>query len=299
MAAQLRDTLLVPTDFSVVADFAIDHASEIAKIFNHKICLLHIISKKTENTPKAEELRSKLENQAGFLSKKTGLEVSYIIETGTIFRSISEVADRIHAEFIVMGIHGRKGVQHIIGSYAYKVVVSANVPVLLVKDLHHHVGYKNIVIPIDFSRRSDQKVTQAIRFSKYFGAHIRVFGFLSYNSPAYVIKKEVLLKNVAECFNQENVQVSTTLQVNPGLDWPEALIKFSKDVDADLIMIVAEKDSSLKDVFSSNLTERIIDKMETPVLTICRQCDPEPDFTREKNPLIKTFVDPMGLIKGK
>lgn len=45
MASIERDTIIVPTDFTPVADCAIDHALEIAKLFNHKVCLLHIVGK--------------------------------------------------------------------------------------------------------------------------------------------------------------------------------------------------------------------------------------------------------------
>jgi nucleotide-binding universal stress UspA family protein len=298
MTTQVRDIILVPTDFSDVAGYAIDHATEIAKIFQHKICLLHVIPKKLRETPREKQIQEKLKHMAGFLSEKSGLEVSYLVEEGSIFSSISEVADRIHAEFIVMGIHGKKGVQHIVGSYAYKVVCSANVPVLVVKHMHHHVGYANIVLPLDFSRETTQKLHQAVRFARYFNATVRVFGFLSSRNRARIIKKEALLKTVKDFFNTRDVPVTTKLLVDPGMDWPEALMQYSDDVVADLVMIVAEKGSSLSEVFSQNITERIIDKMDAPVLTICRELDLEGEG-KPRESLFKPFIDPLGLLKKR
>lgn len=288
----------MPTDFSDVASFAIDHATEIAKLFNHKICLLHIVQKHNPASVEGKNLINTLEDITSSLMAKTGLEVSYMIEEGTIFKEISKVADRILAEFIVMGIHGKKGLQHIMGSFAYKVVISANVPVLIVKHLHHHVGYDNIVVPIDFSRESTQKIQQAVRFAKYFDATVRVFGFLSTKSPARIIKKEALLKKVKDIFDVHNVKVTTSLLVEPGTDWPNALIKYSEELDADLVMIVAEKDGGLTDVFSQNSSELIIDKIDVPVLTVCRECDPDYD-EKDQESFFKTFLDPMDVIKKK
>ncbi len=293
-----RDTILVPTDFSDVSDFAIDHAVEIAKIFNHRICLLHVVSKRTPGTKRHIAIQEKLQTQADAVSRRTRLSVSFLVEAGSIFTMISEVADRIAAEFIVMGIHGKKGVQHLLGSFAYKVVCSANVPVMVVKHMHHHVGYKNIIVPIDFSRESTQKITQAILFAKYFNARVRVFGFLSSINKAKIIKKEALLKNVTDVFKKQRIPVTTDLLVKPGTDWEGALMRFAEETDADLIMIVAEKGSRIPEIFSSNSAESIIDKADVPVLTFVPQAEDQVS-TGSKKAIVRSFVDPLGLLDSK
>lgn len=290
-----RDTILVPTDFSDVSDFAIDHAVEIARIFNHRICLLHVISKRTPGTQRHVALQEKLQVQADGISRRTGLSVSFLLEAGSIFTAISEVADRMAAEFIVMGIHGKKGVQHVVGSYAYKVICSANVPVMVVKRMHHHVGYQNIIVPIDFSRESTQKITQAVLFAKYFNARIRVFGFLSSVNKAKIIKKEALLKNVTDVFKKQRIPVTTDLLVKPGIDWEEALMRFADETDADLIMIVAEKGSGIPEIFSSNSAENIIDKANVPVLTFVPRTE-EQVTPSGKKAMLRPFIDPLGLL---
>lgn len=294
MAKLLRENILVPTDFTEVANFSMDHATEIAKIFNHKIVLLHVVGKKILGTPKEKEIEEKLKNAVAQIKSRAKLKVSYLIEEGSIFTTISKVADRIRAEFIVMGIHGKKGVQHIMGSYAYRVICSVNVPVMVVKHMHHHVGYKNIVLPIDFSQESTQKIIKAVKFSNYFGANIRVFGFLGTRNKATIFKNEALLKKVKDTFDDLGLKVTTDLCVDPNIDWPEALMTFANKIDADLIMIVAEKGSSIPDIFSQNSTERIIDKADVPILTVVPTPD-DGDSSLEKSLVVRSFIDPMGL----
>jgi nucleotide-binding universal stress UspA family protein len=294
MAKQLRDNILVPTDFTDVAFYSMDHATEIAKIFNHKIVLLHVVGKKVIGTQKEKEIEAKMKEAVEQIKSRAKLKVSYLIEEGSIFTTISKVADRIRAEFIVMGIHGRKGVQHIMGSYAYKVVCSVNVPVMVVKHMHQHVGYKNIVLPIDFSQESTQKIIKAVKFSNYFGANIRVFGFLGTRNKATIFKKEALLKKVKDTFGDLGLEVTTDLCIDPNIDWPEALMTFANKIDADLIMIVAEKGSSIPDIFSQNSTERIIDKADVPVLTVIPTPE-DGDSNLEKSLVVRSFIDPMGL----
>jgi nucleotide-binding universal stress UspA family protein len=290
-----RDTILVPTDFTDVSEYAVDHAIEIAKIFKHKICLLHVISRRTTGSGKMMIMQENMENQAAAISERTMLEVFYMIVEGSIFTTISEVADRINAEFIVMGIHGMKGVQHIVGSYAYKVISSSNIPVVVVKHMHHHVGYKNIVLPVDFSKKRAHKIAEAIKIAKYFGATIRIFGFLSTENKAKIIKKEALLKGVTEVFAKQGIPVTTDLLVNPGYDWAEALMRYAEEIDADLIMMVVEKAGRVSDMFYSNATERIIDKADVPLLTVA-PIDKFREDEIQKKAFLKPFLDPLGLL---
>lgn len=291
------DAILVPVDFTVVADFAIDHASAIARIFGYRLYLLHVISKKQKGTKKEKEAEEKLIQIASRLTRDYNLKVTQMIREGNVFKTINGVAGKLRASFIVMGVHGKKGVEHLIGSYPYKVVCKANIPVLVVKDKHQHVGYHNIVIPIDFSRRSTQKITQAIKFSKFFGARIRVFGFLSSENKAKIINKEALLKSVNDVFEENNLPVTTDLMVNPDYDWPEALLDFADKANADLIMIVSERGGRMQEIFTPNYTERILDKADVPVLTImpCAE-DLKAEAQAIKRDLITPFIDPFGLI---
>lgn len=298
MTDSSRYHILVPTDLTEVANYSIDHATEIARIFNHKVVLLHVVGKNVLGTPKEEQITQILKENVKQIQERAPLEVDYLIEEGSIFNTISEVADRIRAEFIVMGIHGKKGVQHLMGSYAYKVVCSANVPVMVVKHLHHHVGYKNIVLPIDFMQESTQKILKAVRFSNYFGATIRVFGFLGTRNKATIFQKEALLKKVKDTFADLGVEVTTDLCVDPNKDWAEALMHFSDEIDADLILIVAEKDIQVPDIFSSNSTERIIDKADVPILTVVPSPD-DGDSENETTLTLRSFFDPLGLTGKK
>ncbi|MDR4989168.1 MAG: universal stress protein [Bacteroidales bacterium] len=290
-------TILVPLDFTDVAEYALDHAKALAGIFGYQLFLLHVVQKKHKGKAQEAEAAKRLRELAGQLKENTGLEVDHTVRAGNIFDTISDLADELSAVFIVMGVHGKKGVAHLVGSYPYKVVCRAHVPVLVVKEKHHHVGFDNIVVPIDFSRRSAQKVAQATKFARFFGAKIRVFGFLSHDNKAKIINKEALLKSVTDFFISKGVSVTTDLLVKPGMDWDEALLMFADKVKADLIMIVAERGSRFQDIFSSNYTERILDKVNVPVLTImpcAEDLAEEAEAVSSRQGIVTPFVDPLG-----
>ncbi len=290
-------SLLVPFDFSDVAYYALNHGMAMAQVFNYRLDLLHVINKKDIGTEKEHIAKKSLKTLASHIKGITGLDAAYQIRTGNIFDTISEVADELEAAFVVMGVHGKKGVSHLVGSYPYKVVCKSKVPVLVVKAKHRHKGFQNIVIPIDFSRKSTQKVAQATRFAKFFGAKIRVFGFLSSQNKAKIINKEALLKSVNDYFKEKGVPVTSDLMIDKKLDWDEALIRFSEKINADLIMIVAETGNRFQDIFSSNYTEKILDRVNVPVLTIM-PCEEdrieEAEAIASKQGIVTPFVDPLG-----
>jgi nucleotide-binding universal stress UspA family protein len=293
MSAVERDLILVPTDFTAVADSAIDHAIEIARLFNHKICLLHIVARKTPKIIVDKKLNQMCRIAAGY-SKRSGIQITYRIEEGSIFDQISNTANKLNAEFIVMGIHGKQGVQHITGSYAYKVVCSSSIPVMVVKKKHHHVGYNNIVVPVDFTHESTQKLNQAIKFAKYFDSMIHIIGVISSRSSVYKIKKEALLKNITDYMAIAGVKVRAEVLIKPGSDIHDEVLKYADEIDADLIMIVTEKGGKIAEVFGRNDAEQIIDKADMPVLTILPGNDYDDD--EDDTSFFSTFIDPLGLI---
>ncbi len=297
MHAQNQGAILVPVDFSRESAYAIDHAAAMAKNFGYSIFLLNIISKRKKGTVQEAEAEQKLIHLTQKIARDPVLHVSHMLKTGAVIPVICDTAEQLKADFIVMGAAIQKGIKHLVGSYPYKLVCAASVPTLVVKDRHQHLGYHNIVIPIDFTRRSTQKVTQAAKFSRFFGARIRVFGFLSSQNKAKIINKEALLKSVTDFFSNNNVPVTADLMVNPDYSWPEALLQFADQMHADLIMIVAEKGNRIQEIFTQNYAERILDKSGVPVLSIVPSAeDIKAEPSGSSHDLISPFVDPLGLI---
>ncbi len=294
MTSVERDTILVATDFTPVADCAIDHAIEIAKLFNHKLCLLHIVSKKTGQLQRDKIIR-KLEKIANAYQDRSGIEITYRLEEGSIFDEISRTASKLKAEFVIMGIHGKKGVQHILGSYAYKVITSSKVPVMVVKKKHHHVGYNNIVVPIDFTYESGQKVGQAIKFAKYFDSTVHIIGVIQSKSSVYKIKKEAILKNIMDYLSNHGVKAKAEIIIKPGADIDDEVFEYSEKHDADLIMIVAEKSGRISELFGNNVPEQIIDKADIPVLTVIPNLEYDEDLEWDET-FLSPFYDPLGVI---
>lgn len=143
IAAKIKK-ILVPTDFSPDSDRLVQYAVMTAKQFGAKILLFHAIEPFPYTTTDAfmvvdnsEALRSiadsLLKNSAALLKKK-GVQVQASMSIGSPAREIVMKAEREKVDLIIMGTHGRTGMEHVLlGSVAEKVVRLSRCPVLTIR----------------------------------------------------------------------------------------------------------------------------------------------------------------------
>jgi nucleotide-binding universal stress UspA family protein len=141
--------ILVPVDGSEASTAGLHEAIQIAKINGSQIQLIHIVneffldytySSGMYATEVFEQLRKggqAILDQAEDLVRRQGLTPeTVLIENigGRACDLILKQSDKWHADLIVMGTHGRRGLARMaMGSDAELVVRSASVPVLLVR----------------------------------------------------------------------------------------------------------------------------------------------------------------------
>jgi len=257
-----ENIVLVPTDFTKVADFAIDHAAGIAKLLNGRVAILHVINKETKSHLKKENLteeaiNEKLKAIADILEKKYKVKLDYISEEGSIFTTIAKVTKKIGAKIVVMGTHGKIGVQHLIGSFALKVIESSSVPVIVVQERDFGQGYKHIVLPIDESTESKQKVKWAIHIAKIFNSTIHLFG-IKHNDE---FLGDVVENNMAQIKNilaKNGIKFTEKMSSDSGSNFAKSIIVYSDYIKADLVMIMTNPDQLLPSFILSPWAERVI-----------------------------------------
>ncbi len=149
-------TILLPTDFSECSAEAAGVARSLAEHFLSRVLVLHVLDQPATLDPMfrgdipLELLRGRMEQFAresmdAFLSRHfSGFEnFDTMLSTGIPYREIIGKAREVGAELIVIGTHGRTGVEHVLfGSTAEKVVRMAPCPVLSVRQ-----GGKPFVYP--------------------------------------------------------------------------------------------------------------------------------------------------------
>jgi nucleotide-binding universal stress UspA family protein len=143
---QIR-TILFPTDFSNGARAAMDHAVSLARDYKAKLILLYVIQDISiaewyiPSSLSVTDLVEDMQRSAGKEMDKWAAEVSAkvkevekLVVRGVPFVEIIKTAKEMDADLIVIGTHGRTGIDHMLfGSTAEKVVRKAPCPVLTVR----------------------------------------------------------------------------------------------------------------------------------------------------------------------
>ncbi|MFH1299416.1 MAG: universal stress protein [Planctomycetota bacterium] len=141
--------ILIPTDFSETAQAATQYAVELARKFNAKLYLLHVIEDPIVYMPMFESYalppkedfenfaKTRLDNWI-LDEDKVGLEIETSWVHGNPFVDILKFSKREAIDLIVVGTHGRSFTAHLLlGSVAEKVVRKASCPVLTVRAKGH------------------------------------------------------------------------------------------------------------------------------------------------------------------
>lgn len=228
-----ENTILVPWDFTEVASYALDHAIMIANRTRNDIALVHIV----KNEKEIEEAKAKLEVVAKENEAKTKIKTKPIVREGSIFNTISDVATEEEANLVIMGTHGIKGMQKLTGSWALKVIVSSEVPFIIIQDKPHHTRLENIVFPVDFKKETREKLNWVNYLSKYYKSKIHIF---KRSDPALRKNIESNISFTKKYLQEHDIDYDIVTQ-NGKYPFPIETINYAKEIDADLILIMTSR----------------------------------------------------------
>lgn len=239
-----KKLIVVPWDFTPVAEHALAHAVKIGRMVNNDICLLHIIDK---GIKAAEEMdkKTKLQKIVEENSAKFNAVITWHISKGSIFKEIAEFANDKEASVVVMGTHGMKGMQKLTGSWALKVIVKSKVPFIVVQEPPaDQERYHNIVFPIDFRAENKEKMKMAIFMGKYFDSKVHLIVAESVD-PSLAKKTKINLNFGIKYLIQNNIAYE--VHEIPKGDFAQQTLDYAINIKADLILIVTTKNITFAD----------------------------------------------------
>jgi nucleotide-binding universal stress UspA family protein len=245
--------IVVPTDFTKVADTAVEHAIGLCKsIANSEVVLLHIIGKGKEKASAEVKLKEQSEN----LTQKTSIKVSYEARLGNIFDDIGAAATDLKAKLIIMGTHGVKGMQHITGSYAVKVITHSTVPFIVVQERGFRDGYNNLVLPFDLSKDSKQKLSLAINIAKVFNSKVHII----YPQESDTFLVNAINNNVSLAKSElrnNKIEFDVKMAEEKG-NFVKQFLTYAAAKDADLIAIVNSQEMGFPEILAGTDERQII-----------------------------------------
>jgi len=272
--------ILVPIDFSRESANAVDTAVTLAKAEGSEMMLLNVIEDPytaafrtvggVSHDPKTNafviELKKRIEEKLNGLVenlKRTGLKVSYKIQIGNVFATISEQIDKVKADLIIMGSKGASGISEVlVGSTTEKVVKYVHCPVITVKEKVDLTRIKSIVYPTDLKEEQEKALNDIKVLQKKHNAHLHL---LKVYDSDFVSRKEVeaRTKKFAEYFKLEDYSI--TVLKHP--DEAEAILQFAEQIDATMIAMATHYRRGMEVLFNTRISKNVLNRAKRPIWT--------------------------------
>jgi len=266
--------ILVPTDFSQQAEFALKVAAQLAQKYGAEIYLLHLLDLPLHLATSQEgELPEaiffmKLAHQRfeKFMDKPylKGLTVHETVEADITHYGINSAVEKNGIDFIVMGSSGASGVKEMfIGSNTEKVVRTATVPVLTVKNEINHFTIQNMVYACDFEAESFNAYKRALQLAKEFEAKVHL---LFVNTPNNFVTTQEAENNMQHFIGKHKPE-NFTLNIYNDITVEQGILHFSRSIKADAIAMSTHGRKGLAHFFNGSISEDLVNHAIRPVIT--------------------------------
>ena len=269
--------IIVAIDFSKGSLHALDYAIDFANHVKSNIMMVWVDGHLNQDfafSAEVNEFRDEAnKNMEDILKSRKGAlkhgTLSYKLRKGKIYQEIANQAKANNAKLVIAGTHGVTGYEEFwIGSNAYRIVSYAPCPVITVRyDFNmSEEGIKSIVLPIDNTLDTRQKVAFTVETAKAFGADIHILALYSTNIKTMQRKVDNSARQVQKLISDEGI--NHYLETVHADNITNASINYALKVNADLIAIMTEQETTASNILLGPFAQQMVNHSPVPVLSI-------------------------------
>jgi nucleotide-binding universal stress UspA family protein len=197
---------------------------------------------------------------------ESGVPTEFMNVKGNIYSEVPKISEEIKATLVIVGLESHMKAKNIVGASASKMIRECICPVISIRGKDHKDGCENILLPLDLSRESREKVDVAIQFAKYFGASIRILAVFSLSDAAYENQLLAYSHQVKQYIKSKGISCSNKSMASDHL--AETIVEYANKIESDLIIIMNKPNLSIKEFFSGTEAQKVVDVSNLPVMTI-------------------------------
>jgi nucleotide-binding universal stress UspA family protein len=264
--------LVVPIDFSAESLNGLKMAILFSQKTKTNISLVNVLQSASD-TDKATIDRQQQEAESNFEKiirefkeqLGNGSQMNYQIKKGRIYNEIVHAAELEPDTIIATSTHGASGFQELfIGSNTFRIISATNKPVIALRKNYCPSSISKIVLPIDLSVDTRQKVPITTELAKIFGAEIHVLAIHTSRSQKDIKKLRSYTSQVAGYIEGTIHCLSNEVH---GSHLDDLVLNYAHAVKADLVSITTEQSSGIS-LILGNTAHQILNKAEIPVLCL-------------------------------
>lgn len=166
-------------------------------------------------------------------------------------------------DLIIIGSHGSKGIKEFaIGSNAQKVIRNSQVPVLVVKTPPKSESFNRIVMASTFEENQKPFFKHMLNYASDLGTDLDL---LYINTP-YHFKETEEIEKMLTLFCEDCIKKNCGKYHVDALNEEKGIQFFMSNSNAALFAMATKGKSTLSHLFSSSLSEAVVNHLEIPVL---------------------------------
>jgi nucleotide-binding universal stress UspA family protein len=267
--------VVVAVDFSNTSIHAIEYSIPLANKLKSDIILVWVdkISPSESLYPDTSsenrsEAKKRFEEIIANYSRRMGknLKMDYKLRKGKIYHEVDILAKNEGAGLIITGSHGISGYEEYwIGSNAFKIVTYATCPVITVRhDFPLRKSIQRILVPIDSSPETIQKLPYVVRLARLFRSEVHVVGtHLSHLNSIQRLAEKYVQQATSFLFSHDIKCIEDNIVAT---DITKATLQYARDVKADLIAIMTEQETPANILLGPH-AQQLINQSSVPVLS--------------------------------
>lgn len=264
-------------DLSEHSRLALRHAVALANLYGAELVAVHAVSP-GELPATADELRR-------FTADAGRVVASRVVE-GVAWRTILEQASELSADALVIGSHGRAGIERLLlGSVAEKVIRRASSPVMTITastPYERQPSFSRVLCAVDFSPSANRALTYALSVADRAAGQLAVLHVLEMpevpeempECPDYDVDEYWRGYRETSCRRLEE-QIPASLRARcsidvvmaPGASYKE-ILRNASDGHHDLVVVGTQGRGAVDRLFVGSTAEQIVRAAECPVMTV-------------------------------
>jgi nucleotide-binding universal stress UspA family protein len=288
------ERILCPFDFSEFSTRAYDYAQSLARHYEAKLLLQHVLAPMLPAYPSYvypdmandlyQDLRAHAEQQVQqFVKTRTrnGFALETCVCEGQVTDSILAFAQSRQVDLIVMGTHGRHGFDRLLlGSVTEKILRKAHCPVLAVRKPSHNfvapanggdpVHLAKILFATDFSEHAERALDYAVSLAQEYEAELTLLHVLEDIPPSWdlsTVSADVVqrLEKPLPAEAKDWCKIKSRLRV--GKPYQE-IVRYALETEADLTILGVRGRNAIDVALFGSTTHRVIQQAPCPVLAV-------------------------------
>lgn len=269
--------LLVPIDYSDKSVFGLKYAVKLNKTLNGKITFVNVIkgvdpiwSDFFTDVERDILLKKLQDHMRNFVHKSADIDDSQfdcLIAKGKLCDTIMQTAKSLNASAIIMGTSHADNIKKlIIGTNALRVVSEAQCPVITIKCEPKDSDIKRIILPLDISKETREKVVDAVDIAKKLNAEIMVVSAYTFNDELLYKKLRQQQDQVVNYITERGIKCTGNLFKTD--DQVDGVLDFIDSNNGDMVIITTHQQLEIVTSFLGSFAKSIVSKAKVPVMSI-------------------------------